>query len=119
MSQSTFFGLIVEPSFQYKTLLKDVLLLTRAVIDPVAGPDQTARLILQIDSSRAPICQLDGRSVTTVPLNTQIFPGVDVVFAVAGDVPVHVSGFYEPQTAGGSAQIVPASAYELGSPDSV
>jgi hypothetical protein len=93
---STFFGLVVQPSFQCKTLLKDTLLLTRAVIDPEASANAAARLILAIDKSKAPLCDLDGRDVLSVPLNIQLFPGVEIVFTVQGNCPIHVSGFYEP-----------------------
>jgi hypothetical protein len=113
--ESTFFGIVVEPNYDYKTLLRDTLLLTRAVIDPNAQPGQTARLILQIDQSRGPLCQLDGGVITTVPLNVQIHSGADIVLTVNGDVPIHVTGFYEANFVEAAPQIVPA-AFDLGSP---
>ena len=35
----TFFGLLVKTGFDYKTLLKEELLLTRAIITPDAQPN--------------------------------------------------------------------------------
>jgi hypothetical protein len=113
-SASTFFGIVVDPVYQYKTLLKDALLLTRAVIDPSAQRDQTATLSLQINDGRGPLCQLDGSLVTTVPLNTQLHPGTDICFTVAGDSPIHVTGFYEPIAVEPQPAIVPAAFYLAG-----
>ena len=111
--ESTFFGLVVNPNFDYKTLLKDDVLLTNAVIDPGASPEQTARLLIKVDNTRVPLCQLDGKRVTCVPLNIQLFSGVEVVFNVAGDCPIHVSGFYSPQNEAESTDFMSTPGFDL------
>lgn len=95
-AESTFFGLIVNPNFDYKTLLKDDLLITNAVIDPEAAPEHTSRLLLKVDNKRVPLCQLDGRNVTCTSLNISLLSGAEIVFNVSGDCPIHVTGFYSP-----------------------
>lgn len=96
-AKSTFFGLVVIPNKKYETLLQSDLLLTNAVIDPEALPEQTARLLVKIDKTTVPLCQLDGSHVTSVPLNVQLFSGSWFVIYTAGDCPIHVTGFYSPQ----------------------
>ena len=95
-AQSTFFGVVVPAEYSFRTLLKDTLLITRAVILPTADPDAHARLILEIGKEVAPICELNARDVTSAPLNVQLFPGTDVGFTVRGNADVHVTGYYEP-----------------------
>lgn len=112
-AESTFFGLVVNPNFDYKTLLKDDVLLTNAVIDPEALPEQTARLLIKVDNTRVPLCQLDGSHVTCVPLNVQLFSGVEVVFNVAGDCPIHVTGFYSPQNDTEPPEFISAPGFDL------
>ncbi|KAK8898624.1 peptidylprolyl isomerase fpr3 [Tritrichomonas musculus] len=112
-AESTFFGLVINPNFDYKTLLKDDLLLTNAVIDPDASPEQTARLLIKVDNTRVPLCQLDGSRITCVPLNIQLFSGAEVVFNVAGDSPIHVSGFYTPQNDVEPPDFMPTPGFDL------
>ncbi|OHT09538.1 hypothetical protein TRFO_21593 [Tritrichomonas foetus] len=112
--ESTFFGLVVNPNFDYKTLLNDDVLLTNAVIAPEALPEQTARLLIKVDNTRVPLCQLDGSRVTSAPLNIQLFPGVEIVFNVAGDCPIHVSGFYSPHISTEPPQFISAPGFDLG-----
>ena len=76
----TFFGLLVKTGFDYKTLLKEELLLTRAIISPDAEPNQTASLFLKTDGKRVPLCHLDGSTITTCPLNITLFPGMECIF---------------------------------------
>jgi hypothetical protein len=110
---STFFGMVVRPNFKHKAALKNVLLLTRAVIAPEASPSDWSRLFLSINKSRVVVCQLDGRTVTSVPLNIQLFPGTDVVFSVAGSAAIHLSGFYEPKIDPKSPDFATARGFDL------
>ena len=96
MHSPTFFGTVIPAEFRFRTLLKDVLVLTRATIDPSAPANAHSRLILSIDKDVAPIAEVDGQMSTTVPLNIQLMPGVDIEFTVRGNAPVHLVGFYEP-----------------------
>jgi hypothetical protein len=86
----------LDPGFQYKTLLKDSLLLTRVVIDPGASGRDFSLLVLGLEKSRAPVCQVDGSEVLSVAVNIQVLAGVEIFFSVQGSAAVHVSGFYEP-----------------------
>ena len=110
--ESTFFGLVVNPNFDYKTLLHDDLLLTNAVIAPEASSSQNSRLLIKVDNNRVPLCHLDGSDVTYAPLNVQLFAGNEIVFNVSGDVPIHVSGFYTPHESD-AIQFVAAPGYDL------
>ena len=92
-SCSTFFGLVVKPGFEYKTTIKEDLIVTRAIISPDAVPKQTARLIMRVDGRRVPLCHLDSTDVTTCPLHVYLFPGMECIFTVAGDCPIHITGF--------------------------
>ena len=92
-SFSTFFGLVLKPGFEYKTIVKEDLIVTRAVISPEAEPKQTARLLMRTDGRRVPLCHLDSTNVTTCPLHVYLFPGMECIFTVAGDCPIHITGF--------------------------
>lgn len=94
--ESSFFGLVIKPKYQYKTVLRDELLLTRAIIDPSSTPDQKATLFATIDNRLVPLASLDGATITSLPLNTQLYPSTEIKFKVTGDVPVHVTGYYSP-----------------------
>lgn len=103
MNGSTFFGIVIKPNTQSQTQLKTDLMLTMAVIDPSAGPNDVSRLIMILDQNDAAIlCQLDGSEVTSMGLNIQILSGVSVSFKVAGNAPIHLSGFYPPESEGNS-----------------
>ena len=96
--ESTFFCAVVPFEHSFRSLLKDMLIITRATIDPAAGPADRARLVLQLGNDTAPICDLDGKNITSVALNIPVFPGVDITFTVRGTANIHVTGFYEPKT---------------------
>lgn len=94
--ESTFFGMVLKPKYEYKTVLKSELLLTRAIIDPDALPSQSAKLYVTIDNHMIPAACLDGAITTSLPLNIQLFSSTEIKFKVSGDVPIHISGFYTP-----------------------
>ena len=94
---STFFGIILNPGFEYKTLLMDELVITRAIIDPaIEEINKTSRLYVKIDKKRIPICQLFSGESSSCQLNIAIQKGEEISFDVVGDCPVHVSGYYAP-----------------------
>lgn len=111
-TKSTFFGVVVQCEYTFRTLLKDTLLLTRAVISPTAEPDAHARVILEIDKEAGPICELNGTDAISVPLNIQLFPGIDVGLTVRGNADVHITGYYEPAV-DDSGEFVSAIPFQL------
>lgn len=96
MMESTFFGVVVKPGFVFKSLFKDELFLTKAVIDPEATAEQTSRLFINIDHKNMPICQLDGQNILQAEFFVQIYPGMEVILTAVGDCPIHLSGFFPP-----------------------
>ena len=94
---STFFSLSLNPNLAYSTTLEDDLIITRAVIDPDALDGSTARLFMKLGNREFALCQLSA-SYTTAPLNIEIFASESKLsFRVAGDTPIHISGYYPPK----------------------
>ena len=110
---STFFSLSLNPNLSYSTTLEDDLIITRAVIDPDALDGSTARLFMKLKNREFALCQLSA-SYTTAPLNIEILASdskSSLSFRVAGDAPIHISGYYPPKNEKSKPQI---SAFDLG-----
>ncbi|KAH0787403.1 46 kDa FK506-binding nuclear protein [Histomonas meleagridis] len=93
----TFFGIIVEPGFDYRALVLEELSITNAIIDPKAEQNQSARLFLKVDKKKIPLCYLDLQR-TSNPLSIHITRGTDLLLNVVGNCSIHVTGFYEPKS---------------------
>ena len=97
LKMSTFFSLSLNPSLSYTTILEDDLVLTRAVIDPDALDGSAARLLMKNGNREVALCQLSA-SYTTAPLNIELIASKSKIsFRVAGDTPIHISGYYPPK----------------------
>lgn len=92
---STFFGIVLVPGFDYRTLLNDELLITRAVLSPdcLSG---SATLIVSFGKKRVSICQLSSDCSSSCALNIAAQKGDEIVLSSVGDCSIHVSGFYAP-----------------------
>lgn len=93
---NTFFGAKIIPNNYYKAHTRHDLVLTRAILDPEASEDTHSRLFLQIEKTDGPIADLYGSQNISLPLNIHVSAGFQITFRVAGDAPVYVSGYFEP-----------------------
>lgn len=92
---SSFFGAKVVPNNYYRGLIRDDLVITRAVIDPEAPETAHSRLFIQIEKTEGPVADLYATQNVSVPLNIHVSAGFTLTLRVAGDAPVHVSGYFD------------------------
>lgn len=96
MSDECFFGLEVQCGMKCSTNLECDLMITRAVISPLATENSLARLFMKIKNTEVPLCQLNAIE-TTASLNILLKAPEEIGFRVAGDTNIIISGYYVPQ----------------------